>query len=148
MPAPHRRDLPTEEPPLGAHLMTPRRGYTHHGIHIGGGRVVHYAGLSRSFSRGPVEVVTLERFAGGRGFSVAGDRGARFAPQQVVERALSRLGEDCYRLVSNNCEHFCTWCRLGEPRSEQVERLARPLRHALRGLFAPWGAPPAAPLAA
>ena len=34
--------------PLGAHLVTPRCGYTHHGIHVGDGQVVHYMGLSSS----------------------------------------------------------------------------------------------------
>jgi hypothetical protein len=131
MPAPQRRPLPAEEPPLGAHLTTPRFGYTHHGIYIGAGRVVHYAGLSRSLARGPVEVVTLARFAGGRGIVVDRGAAARFAPEQVVARAVSRLGEDRYRLATNNCEHFCTWCRSGDGRSEQVERLVRPLRSAL-----------------
>jgi hypothetical protein len=40
----------------------------------------------------------------------------------VVARARSRLGEDRYRIASNNCEHFCHWCRSGENRSAQVER--------------------------
>ena len=34
------------EPALGTHLVASRRGYTHHGIYVGGGMVVHYAGLS------------------------------------------------------------------------------------------------------
>lgn len=41
--------------PPGAHLTTPRRGYVHHGIYAGDGRVVHYAGFSRILRRGPVE---------------------------------------------------------------------------------------------
>lgn len=32
------------EPPLGSHVTTPRRGYLHHGISVGGGNVVHYPG--------------------------------------------------------------------------------------------------------
>jgi hypothetical protein len=43
-----------------------------------------------------------------------------YADRQVVERARSRLGENRYRLLTNNCEHFCTWCLYGESRSEQV----------------------------
>ena len=35
--------------PLGAHLVSPRWGYTHHGIYTGGGRVIHYAGLSEGW---------------------------------------------------------------------------------------------------
>ncbi len=113
-----------DEVPIGAHLVTPRRGYSHHGIYVGGGRVVHYAGLCRGVHRGPVEEVSLERFAGGRGFRVESGVSARFAPREVAHRARSRLGENRYRLLSNNCEHFCQWCLCGEPRSLQVERLA------------------------
>jgi hypothetical protein len=35
---------PAHEPPIGAHIVTPRRGYTHHGIYAGEGRVVQYGG--------------------------------------------------------------------------------------------------------
>ena len=38
-----------DAPPLGSHVVTSRRGYTHHGIFVGDGRVVHYAGLSRGW---------------------------------------------------------------------------------------------------
>ncbi len=34
------------EPLLGAHLTASRRGYTHHGMYVRDGRVVHYSGLS------------------------------------------------------------------------------------------------------
>jgi hypothetical protein len=39
----------------GAHLVSPRRGYTHHGIYVGGGRVVQYGGLVQGLRRGSVE---------------------------------------------------------------------------------------------
>jgi hypothetical protein len=55
-----------EEPPLAAHLVSPRRFYTHHGIYVGRGRVIHYAGFSSGFHRGPVEEVSLEEFGKGR----------------------------------------------------------------------------------
>lgn len=34
-----------------------------------------------------------------------------------------RLGEHRYRLLTNNCEHFCEWCVNGAHRSYQVEEL-------------------------
>lgn len=109
--------------PLGAHLVTPRFGYVHHGIYVGGGKVVHYAGLSRALLlRGPVEEVSLAQFADGRAISIKNRPLPRFAPAEIVARARGRLGEDRYRLTSNNCEHFCEWCLSGESRSEQVER--------------------------
>jgi len=115
----------TRQPPLGAHLVTPRFGYMHHGIHVGDGRVVHYAGLSRSLRRGPVEEVSLAVFEGGRGVFLRIDSDARYPADVVVERARSRVGEHRYRIATNNCEHFCSWCLHGEHRSEQVERLMR-----------------------
>jgi hypothetical protein len=41
----------------------------------------------------------------------------------VVERVRSRLGERRYRVLTNNCEHFCAWALRDERRSRQVERL-------------------------
>lgn len=121
--------------PVGAHLVTPRRGYAHHGIYAGAGRVIHYAGLSRSLRRGPVEEVSLERFANGRGFQIKHHGATRFTGQQVVARARSRLGEDSYRLLTNNCEHFCEWCICGNNRSAQVE-VWLPVRRAVRSRLA------------
>jgi len=113
----------TQELPIGAHLLTPRRGYTHHGIYVGNGRVVHYAGLYRALSRGPVEEVSLEEFADGQPVRVKLGAAALYPAAAIVERARSRLGENRYSLTTNNCEHFCEWCLRGESRSEQVERL-------------------------
>lgn len=107
--------------PLGAHLVTERRGYAHHGIYIGEGKVVHYAGFAGSLHRGPVEETTVEAFAAGRMVTVKANPCARHVGLEAVARARSRLGEDNYRLLTNNCEHFCTWCLFGEGRSEQVE---------------------------
>ena len=109
--------------PVGAHLVTVRRGYLHHGIYVGEGKVVHYAGLCRLWHRGPIEEVPLESFSAGRPMFIKAISNARFNGPEVVARARSRLGENRYRITSNNCEHFCEWCVHGEPRSSQVERL-------------------------
>ena len=42
---------------------------------------------------------------------------------EVVHRARSRLGEDRYHVLRNNCEHFCEWCVRGQNRSYQVDAL-------------------------
>lgn len=106
---------------IGTHLVTDRLWYTHHGVYAGAGKVVHYAGLSRSLRRGPVHEVTLAEFAQGHPVWVRQSPGARFAGVEAVQRAYSRIGEDRYRLISNNCEHFCMWCLYGESRSDQVD---------------------------
>jgi len=105
----------------GAHLVVPRRGYRHHGIYAGSGRVIHYRGFDRWLRRGRVEEVSLRRFARGRNLLVKTPVAPRFAGLAVVERARARMGEDHYRLWSNNCEHFAEWCVSGSPRSSQVE---------------------------
>jgi len=45
-------------------------------------------------------------------------------PDEVVERAMSRIGEEEYDLVFNNCEHFARWCKTGDRKSEQVKDAA------------------------
>ncbi|WP_088278353.1 lecithin retinol acyltransferase family protein [Ideonella sp. A 288] len=109
----------------GAHLTTRRRGYVHHGLYAGDGRVIHYAGLHRFVRRGPVEEVSLERFARGRGWQVKAWTAPAFPGPAAVERARSRIGEDRYRLWTNNCEHFVEWALGGTPRSAQVEAWTR-----------------------
>ncbi|WP_164886646.1 lecithin retinol acyltransferase family protein [Piscinibacter defluvii] len=108
-------------PPPGAHLATPRRGYVHHGIHVGNGKVIHYAGFSGTWRRGPVQETTLDRFCRGRGMETLAWPPSSFAVEEIVNRARSRLGEAEYSIWSNNCEHFCEWCGSGVSRSRQVE---------------------------
>ena len=112
-----------QEPPLGSHIVTPRRGYLHHGIYVGGGNVVHYSGYQHGLRKGPVEEISLESFRGSHPLWIKSNPSARFEGPNVVWRARSRLGENCYRLLTNNCEHFCEWCLFGEQRSYQVEAL-------------------------
>ncbi|KAH7708930.1 Group XVI phospholipase A2 [Aphelenchoides avenae] len=44
-----------------------------------------------------------------------------FSPTEIVQRAYSRLGEASYSLITNNCEHFASWCRNGIHYCHQVE---------------------------
>ncbi len=121
--------------PLGSHVVTPRRGYLHHGIYVGDGKVVHYAGLSHGLCRGPVEEISLAHFARGRPVWIRPDAVSSFDPREAVRRARSRVGEDCYRLLTNNCEHFCEWCLHGAPRSHQIEELLTLPRRALHAMI-------------
>jgi hypothetical protein len=111
----------SDDLPPGAHLTSPRRGYLHHGIYAGNGRVIHYGGFSRMFRSRPVEEVSLDEFALGRGLEVKTWVAPKFTGTDVITRARSRLGEDRYRLLSNNCEHFAEWCIGGTSRSAQVD---------------------------
>lgn len=121
--APDHDEALAIEPPIGAHIVTPRLGYTHHGIYVGGGRVVQYGGLSHRLRRGPVEEVSLSQFAQGRTVWIHPERARWSDPEEVVRRARLRLGENRYHVLTNNCEHLCEWCVRGEHRSYQVEEL-------------------------
>lgn len=116
--------------PLGAHLTSPRRGYLHHGVYAGNGRVIHYGGFNRFLSSRPVEEVSLDEFTLGRGLTVKAWVAPKFAGEQAVERARTRMGENRYRLLSNNCEHFAEWCIGGRSHSPQVETWTRIFRNA------------------
>jgi hypothetical protein len=122
------------ELPVGAHLVTHRTGYTHHGIYVGNGRVIHYSGFCTTLRRGPVEEISLARFAGIHSVSVLDEPNARYVGREAVQRARSRLGENRYRLLTNNCEHFCTWCIDGIGRSEQVRACVRHPTIAMRAI--------------
>lgn len=119
---------------IGDHIYSPRKGYTHHGIYIGDNEVVHYSGFVNGRKGGKIEVTTLRRFQ--RGNSVHVRRytdkskfdanfhmrpARKYSAEKTVERALSRLDEDWYNVLVNNCEHFACWCVTGRHSSEQVK---------------------------
>ena len=98
------------------HLQVPRRHglFNHHGIDLGDGTVAHYL-EGRKILRSPVS-----EFSQGEVVSVLDHADA--SPAGVtLRRAMSRLGEQNYNMLFNNCEHFATWCKTGRHRSEQVD---------------------------
>ncbi|MEN9869155.1 MAG: hypothetical protein RLZZ171_138 [Cyanobacteriota bacterium] len=115
--------------------------YKHYGIDCGDGTVIHY--------RKPSEVVeqtSIATFSRGNPVYVAEyGTGFGYIPDVVVERAKSRLGERDYNLLSNNCEHFASWCKTGISDSKQIRnylpaiatldisRLYEPIQQALTG---------------
>ncbi|MGK7935536.1 MAG: lecithin retinol acyltransferase family protein [Xenococcaceae cyanobacterium] len=115
--------------------------YKHHGIDCGDGTVIHY--------RKPSEIVERTSFAtfsrGNPVYSLEYSKGFCFVPEVVVERAESRLGEDKYNFLFNNCEHFATWCKTGISDSKQIREfipaigklktsnLYEPIKQALQG---------------
>jgi Lecithin retinol acyltransferase len=115
--------------------------YKHYGIDCGDGTVIHY--------RKPSEVVeqtSIATFSRSNPVYVAEyGTGFGYIPDVVVERAKSRLGERDYNLLSNNCEHFASWCKTGISDSKQIRnylpaiatldisRLYEPIQQALTG---------------
>lgn len=89
--------------------------YEHHGIDCGDGTVVHYRKPSNTVERTAWSVFTQGQPIRRKDYPTA------YIPDVVVQRALSRLGEQEYNLLFNNCEHFATWCKTGVNYSQQVK---------------------------
>ena len=111
----------TTRPKVGDHLLTPRIGYSHHGICIGRERIVHYSGLANGLTAGRVQEVSLDEFCGGRNFKIIPHPSRKYGPRASANRANGRIDENEYHVITNNCEHFVNWCIEGESRSEQTD---------------------------
>lgn len=110
---------------LGAHLIVKHLGYSHHGIYAGRGRVIHYSGFAHIFKKHPIEITTLERFARDKPIDIRYYESPKYKAKAVVRRMRSRMHENHYHLIINNCEHLCTWAITGIESSTQVERMQR-----------------------
>ena len=116
-------DSPAPRLRIGDHLVSARRFTSHHGIYLGNGQVIHYAGLASGLQAGPVKVSSLEDFLADHSYKVREYKTRTYSREESVERARARIGEDLYHPVFNNCEHFVTWCITGKTRSTQVDLL-------------------------
>jgi len=106
------------------HLRVPRQHglFLHHGIDLGDGSVAHYL-EGREILRSP-----LAEFSRGQDVSVVNHDQASSAGV-TLRRAMSRIGEQNYNLLFNNCEHFATWCKTGRHRSGQIDSVLERARH-------------------
>ena len=109
--------------PLGAHLIVKHLGYSHHGIYAGKGRVIHYSGFAHLFKKRPIEITTLEKFAHGKNIRVRHYEQPKYKSRHVVRRMRSRMHENNYHLIINNCEHLCSWAITGIESSPQVVKM-------------------------
>lgn len=90
--------------------------YEHHGIDCGDGTVIHY---SKAGEVATVARTSYEAFSWGKPVFVK-PYSTSYVPDVVIDRAESRLGEQQYNLLSNNCEHFANWCKTGRSESYQL----------------------------
>ena len=106
------------------HLQVPRQHglFNHHGIDLGDGTVAHYL-EGREILRSP-----LADFSRNQPVTVIAHTNA--SPDGVtLRRAMSRIGEQNYNLLFNNCEHFAIWCKTGRHRSSQIDSALQRARH-------------------
>ena len=106
--------------------------YSHFGVYAEtphGPRVIHYCNTEGpSDFYGIVRETAVEKFLNGaEEFNVYAfdpkEYPRIYSGKETVERARSRLGDGDYHLLWNNCEHFTTWCKTGQQRSAQIERI-------------------------
>jgi hypothetical protein len=90
--------------------------YQHHGIDCGDGTVIHYRKPSEIIER--TSLATFDR--GNRVYIKQYVQEFCFIGDVAVQRAESRLGENNYNFLFNNCEHFATWCKTGISDSSQI----------------------------
>jgi len=118
---------------IGDHLVSPRIGYDHHGLYMGGGKVIHYSGFSEVLDKGSIEITSINDFTQGNGCYVKSHLVAIYDAEERIERAYSKLGEDSYNLIFNNCEHFVNWCFYGFKTSSQVNDVVSTVAIATNG---------------
>lgn len=107
----------------GDHLIVDRGLYRHHGVDLGNGTVVHFAGPGTDKTLASIRVDAMQDFARGATVWVR-VYGQRLDPDETVCRAQSMVGSTGYDLVSSNCEHLASWCVTGVAESRQVERVS------------------------
>ncbi|UTC63339.1 lecithin retinol acyltransferase family protein [Treponema sp. OMZ 787] len=122
---------------LGDILFVDRGLYQHYGIYAGNGRVIHYADKLGDFGNDIcIQEVSLETFAKGAEIKICNLPSSvkQYTGEETVERARSRLGEEEYNLIFNNCEHFAVWCKTGISDSSQVNKVLKGAAYVAAGL--------------
>ena len=130
---------------VGEHVFVYCRGYSHHGIDCGDGKVIHFdfdpgRKLLSTFCKRDLSQIcetTLEDFSRGRPVRARNYERCDDV-EKVIARARCRVGESGYHLFGNNCEHFSVWCKTGSHESTQVEAArsaATPLRYGALALI-------------
>ncbi|WP_373601137.1 lecithin retinol acyltransferase family protein [Paraclostridium bifermentans] len=97
--------------------------YKHFGIYINDDCVIHYDGKidDRFLREMCIRQTTLDRFLASKdSFSIYNFNCSDIDACEVVSRAKSRIGEENFNLIFNNCEHFGLWCKTGVSKSNQV----------------------------
>lgn len=121
----------------GDHIFIARSlGYTHHGVDIGNGSVIHRSTCDGTKRGASVRETSIDEFLDGGELRIR-RYGTRLSPDLAVARAQSMLGRQGYDLVFDNCEHFATWCVAGAHASAQVEDTLSGIRLAGVGVGGP-----------
>lgn len=125
-------------PVYGDLIRTKVSFYYHYGIFVSPEQVIQF-GLPNDPLRAANSIRVLSSditaFLNGGDVEVgvpeSGERKTLRKPKQIVELALSRLGEGGYDILHNNCEHFVNDCAFGVPSSSFLQEVRVKLRKRL-----------------
>lgn len=104
-------------------------GFWHHGILCPDETVIHYTGMNglKTLRNAEIQRTSMEQFI----CSSTRDRNihhvvyppskVHFNPDEIAERAASRIGQRGYNVINHNCENFARWCVVGDSKSFQVQ---------------------------
>ena len=108
----------------GDHICVRRTGrfYTHHGIYVGDGTVIHVTGSMREKVDPQVRETNLSGFLKG-GTLKRRKYKERLPASETVRIARRHISDRSYSMIWNNCEHFATYCATGKRKSKQVRRV-------------------------
>ena len=79
-----------------------------------------FKGFAHLFKKRPIEITSIEKFSHGKPIHMQHYDSAKYKGRKVVRRMRSRMHENNYHLIINNCEHLCTWAITGVESSPQV----------------------------
>ena len=126
-------------PVYGDMIRTKVQFYYHYGIFVSESQVIQF-GLPNDPMRPAEEIRVLisdmDTFLRSGELEVAQmdaqERKQMFPPEQIVQRAMQRLGQGGYHILHNNCEHFVNECVFGKPSSTFIQRAREMLREKLK----------------
>ena len=112
---------------MGDHIKARRAGglYTHHAIDMGDGTVVHFSGNPVNHRAALVCRIPMEDFLDGSDAVVVEHREPVLPAEDTVRLAESLIGTRGYHPLTNNCEHFTTYCKTGRKNSPQARRFVK-----------------------
>jgi hypothetical protein len=104
----------------GDHIFVKRFGYSHHGIDVGDGQVIHYTGEPGHKSDASIKKTLIKEFTCDGVVEVV--KYSKCLPiDETIALAEERIGENTYNLIFCNCEHFARFCKTKHHKSEQVK---------------------------
>ncbi|MBQ4157855.1 MAG: lecithin retinol acyltransferase family protein [Clostridia bacterium] len=119
----------------GDHIRVQHLFFYHHGLYVGDGNVIHFAGPDSATLTDADKVTvrrdTIDHFAMGRNIEVC-----LYSPisrlqmrplKKILAYAESRLGSGKYDILANNCEHFVNECLFGKAFSNQIDSIRNSL---------------------